>query len=120
MQLEEVLSRYGSCDIAQNDREALDFFLTALAQGRRYDLVCLDLKLPDSGGGGLLKWIRELERGSGNESPEVPVVVTTEYLSPRELIGAYYYGGCTDLLMKPIEKKALRELLVSYGMMADS
>ena len=60
----------------------------------------------------VLKTVRQMEKELGiAPKNEVKVIMTTALDSPRDVIEAYYRGGCTDYLVKPIEKKKLVEKL---------
>ena len=56
--LQTFLSRYGECHIAVNGREAVAAFRLALEQGQRYDLICMDIMMPEMDGG---EAVREIE-----------------------------------------------------------
>jgi|SRR5579859_2672733 len=63
--LEQILSGYGECGVAKSGRETLQSFTHALDEDRPYDLICLDLGLPDFGGLDVLMKIREIEEERG-------------------------------------------------------
>lgn len=113
--LQKILSEFGESDVAVNGKEAVDAFNDALEGGQPYDLICLDIMMPEMDGQEVLKRIRQREKESGVRQPnEVKVVMTTALDSPREVIEAYYRGGCTSYLVKPIEKRKLIEVLKHY------
>lgn len=116
--LQKFLSPYGDCDVAVNGTEAVDAFMLAMDEGQPYDLICLDVMMPEIDGLEVLRTIREKERSSGVTSKkEAKVVMTTALDSPKDVIEAYYRGGCTDYLVKPINTKKLLALLGEYGLL---
>ena len=48
--MQEMLLGYGSVHIAVNGREALDAFMVAFEKGAPYDLICLDIMMPELDG----------------------------------------------------------------------
>ena len=59
--LYKFLSTFGECDVTVDGMEAIEVFLSALEQGQYYDLVCLDIMMPEVDGIKALKTIRLLE-----------------------------------------------------------
>ncbi len=113
--LQKMLSPYGDCDVAVNGEEAVDAFAMAHREGQPYQLVCLDIMMPEMDGQKVLKAIRQQEKDLGIGSrDEAKVVMTTALDSPKDVIEAYYRGGCNDYLVKPIEKSMLLKLLGKY------
>jgi len=48
--LQEILKRYGALHIAVNGKEAVEAVRTAMDAGEPYDLVCLDIMMPEMDG----------------------------------------------------------------------
>jgi two-component system chemotaxis response regulator CheY len=63
--LQEMLSPYGECDVAVNGTQAVEAFMLAWHEDRRYDLICLDIMMPDVDGQVVLKGIRSMEESEG-------------------------------------------------------
>ena len=47
--LYKFLSNYGECDVTVDGIEALEVFIMSLDEGQHYDLICLDIMMPESG-----------------------------------------------------------------------
>lgn len=104
----KLLGRFGTCDTVVDGAEAIEAFKLALEDGAPYDLVCLDIMMPDINGQDALKQIRRLERQMGvRGSQEVKVIMLTALDDPRSVVEAYYRGGATSYLVKPIETRKL-------------
>jgi two-component system, chemotaxis family, chemotaxis protein CheY len=107
-----MLGAYGTYDIAVNGVEALEAFELAHTENNPYQLICLDIMMPMMDGQELLKRIRSREKTMGiDHKHEAKIIMTTCVDSPRSVIEAYYRGGCTSYLVKPIEKSKLLGLL---------
>ncbi len=107
MQIKYFLEEYGHCDIAVNGLEAVEAYKMANDAKKPYDLICLDINLPEKNGHQVLEEIRKMEEETG-KSPANPVKIfmTTAMDSMRNVIDAYY-GLCDEYLTKPIEKEKL-------------
>jgi two-component system chemotaxis response regulator CheY len=107
-----LLADFGECDTARDGVECVDMFRQALAQGKPYDLVCLDIMMPNMDGHQALKEIRTIEQELGIRSlAEVKVVMVTALNDPKTVVKAYYKGGAAAYLPKPIEVESLHAIL---------
>ena len=105
--LEEYLSEYGHCDTAANGASGVEAFKVALEAGAPYDLVCLDIMMPQMDGHQALKAIRQLEEDHGIFDPcGVKVIMTTAKDRSRDMIQAFD-EGCASYLVKPVDNEKL-------------
>jgi two-component system chemotaxis response regulator CheY len=115
--MQKYLAPFGESDVAVNGTEALAAFAEAMEQKQPYAVVCLDIMMPGMNGQEVLKKMRELEALAGiHPSRETKVIMTTALDSPREVVEAYYHGGCNGYLVKPINRAKLHALLQEFGM----
>lgn len=69
------LSRYGHCEDVKNGTEAIEAYKASLDSVCPYQLIILDIILPDLHGGQVLKVIREIEEQKGiDEIDKVRVI----------------------------------------------
>ncbi len=115
--LEKILTPFGACDIAKDGAEAVRLFESALQSTQPYDLVCLDIMMPKMNGQEVLKTIRRLEREQEvAEENEAKIFMTTALDSPQNVVDAYFRGGCSAYLVKPIKKQEVQLLLSEGGL----
>jgi two-component system, chemotaxis family, chemotaxis protein CheY len=115
--LQEFLALYGECHVAVTGQEAIDAFNLAKNINQPYDLICLDIMLPGVDGHEALKQIREQEKSSNIlGSKEVKVLMITALSDPHNVVEAYYQGGATAYMVKPVDISKLLEHLHSFGL----
>ena len=66
--MQSVLSRYGECHIATNGKEAVDACRTSRMKGFPYDLICMDILMPEMNGQEAVRQVREQEASLGISS----------------------------------------------------
>ena len=115
--LGKILAPYGNFDLAINGKEAVEAFELALLDGEPYDLVCLDIMMPEMDGHEALKKIRKLEAENGLQgSKETAIFMVTALDTEKHVVEAFFHGGCTDYLVKPITREKIIEKLKQYGL----
>ena len=112
--LQTFLSRYGECHIAVNGREAVDAFRAALERGQRYDLICMDIMMPEMDGREAVRRIRAMEEARGILSTfGAKIIMTTTVDDVKEVIRCFQ-ELCDAYLMKPIDLGKLLYHMKSY------
>ena len=112
MILKKILSPYGQVDTVVNGKEAVQAFNLAIEDETPYDLICLDIMMPEMDGIEALKIIRQNEKARNISSKEeTKIIMVTALDNPKEVIEAYYHGGCTTYLFKPIDKHKIINIL---------
>ena len=115
--LQRILSAYGNCDVAVTGKEALLAFDLAVDKREPYDLILLDIMMPEMNGREVLEYIREKEKSQEvNPRNEVKVIVTTSLDSPKDVFGIFM-EGCTSYLVKPLVRKKIVEEIQSLGLL---
>jgi len=114
--LQEFLKDYGSPSIAVNGRDAVEAVRLALGAGEKYDLICLDIMMPEMDGQSALQEIRAMEKSGGLRRPEgSKILMTTALHDPNHMIESYR-SRCDAYLVKPINRAKLTEELRKLGL----
>ena len=114
--LKKLLSEYGFCDIADDGHEAVKAFKTAIAEGLRYDLVCLDVMMPGMSGRKTLTAIRKMESEAGTDSSDrVGIIMTTVLTEPLDRQDDAS-GQYDSYMVKPVTKAKLLQELRKLGL----
>jgi two-component system chemotaxis response regulator CheY len=102
-----LLAEYGDCTFADNGQEGIDVFTQALESGEPFELVCLDIMMPEMDGLEALKRMRLAEQGHSISAVDgVKVIMVTTANQQAKTMRAFHYG-CNGYLVKPISKDAL-------------
>ena len=109
--LQTFLSRYGDCHIAVNGREAVEAFRSALERGQGYDLICMDIMMPEMDGHAAVQQVRAIEEGHGVLSTWGVKIIMTTALDGVKDVSQSYMELCDAYLVKPIDlSKLLRHM----------
>lgn len=118
--LQKVLSASGEAHIAVNGAEALEAFKAALAGREPYDLVCLDIMMPEMDGQEVLSRLRAAETAAGVPVNAGSKIVMTTALSDAHNVTRAFREQCEAYLVKPVEPRELRAKLKELGLPAES
>ena len=105
--LQSLLSPYGECHIAVNGREAVAAFRAAQERGQAYDLICMDIMMPEMDGHTALREIRALEETGGTPpTKRVKIIMTTALGDVKDVVESFM-GLCDAYVFKPVDKGKL-------------
>ena len=105
-------------DIVSNGREAVQAFKDAVLEGSPFDLILMDIMMPEVDGIEALGQIRDFESAQGFDR-RTTVIMTTALDDPQTVIKSFYEGGAAAYLVKPIEKEKLYAELKKLGLLPD-
>ena len=101
--LGKMISRYGTHDCVDDGQKAVDQFRSAHELNSPYDLILMDIMLPEVNGLQSVLKIRELEVSMEIPATQkVTIVMTTALDDPRTVMKALYESNADSYLVKPI------------------
>jgi two-component system, chemotaxis family, chemotaxis protein CheY len=114
--IQKILSPFGESHVAVNGLEAITAFANVIHSNEPYDLICLDILMPEMDGQESLKRIRSLEQAKGIDVGDgVKVIMTTSLDDMSNKLTAVR-ESCDAYLVKPIDRGKLLQLLRSFGL----
>ena len=107
----KFLNPLGPTDVATDGFEATSAFKQAHDENEPYDLICLDIMMPNKDGYETLKEIREIEKELGIRGLDgVKIIMTTAVDSKQSILNTFRQG-CESYIIKPIGKNKLYDEL---------
>lgn len=115
--LTNYLEPYGICDLVTDGRSAVEFFHKAIRADDGYQLIFVDIMVPEIQGHDVLRLIRETEQKEEIPSEKRAKVIMTTSLSDAENIIDSFKAACDSYLIKPIRKAKLINEIKSLGLL---
>ena len=116
--LETCFRPYGESCSAESGEEAIKLFKKALEDEFPYNLITLDIGLPDIDGHETLKRIRDIEEQYGverNSSAKVLMVTASDDIN--NLLQSFK-ETCDAYLVKPVTEENVKKSLVELGLVS--
>lgn len=107
MLLQEILKGYGSVCTVINGQEAVEAVKIGFERDEPFDLICLDIMMPETDGHQALKEIRKIEQKRGVYSSDGVKIIMATALGDMRNISEAYSELCDGYLVKPIDKKSV-------------
>lgn len=114
--LQAFLSGYGECHIAVNGREAVEAVRSALEHGQRYDLISMDIMMPELDGREAVRQIRALEEEFGILSTYGAKIIMTTAVDEVKEVARCFHELCDSYLTKPIDLAKLLGQMKAHGL----
>lgn len=100
--LAEILKKEYHCDLVANSQDALESFHKAITKKAPYDIVLLDIRLPQATGIDVLQGIRKHEKDK--QTAPTPVIIISAYKEP---FMDSFNMDCDDYVLKPVDPERL-------------
>lgn len=109
--LSQFLSEFGEVVVASDGMEALNTFIDNIKAGETFDLLMLDIMMPEVSGIEVLKVVRQLEKDMGvEEEAHLPIIMTTA-LADMDCVDEAFSLGCDGYATKPVDLDHIESLL---------
>ena len=111
--------KYGECDVTVYGREAVEAYTMAVEMDEPYDLICLDIMMPEMDGHQALRRIRKIEEENNVPDDEKVKIVMTTALSETRHVTKAFENGCTAYAGKPINQEKLEAMLKKFDLIEE-
>ena len=116
--LHKIMVQFGTADTAENGKSAFEQFDSAWQTNTPYDLICLDIMLPDIDGQEILKRLRKRETQRGIEGLDGAKIVMITALGDKTSIFEAFRSQCEGYIIKPIRKDKVVDQLRALGLLS--
>ncbi len=114
--LKALMAPYGDCDAVYNGVLALQFFKQAWDDCAPYDLITLDVDMPDLRGEEVVHTIREWEQAKKcyQNNEEIKILMVSAMKDGQTVLKSFS-KGCEAYLFKPVTQASIRESMEKLG-----
>jgi two-component system, chemotaxis family, chemotaxis protein CheY len=113
--IKHLVLEYGNPEIVNNGDQAVKSFLEAHENKDPYNVVFLDIMMPEKDGHQVLKEIREWEEQHLSYGKGEAKVVMVSALDSKDHILSSFKEGCEYFLVKPISKTKVCNVMSEMG-----
>ncbi|MGE5479378.1 MAG: response regulator [Chloroflexota bacterium] len=110
--IKKILNEFGQVVTTENGVEAVEAFRAAVEEGERYDLVFLDIMVPDIDGQEVLRRIRAIEEKAGldrlNKASRIVMITALQDVSN---VMQAFSEQCEAYIFKPFSKEIVRSTI---------
>lgn len=115
-----LFGKYGDHDVAVDGQEVISAVSTALEAKEPYDLICLDIVMPNVDGHKALRKVRELEAENGILPGKGAKIIMTTGMKDRENIMEAFNEQCDAYLVKPFKEEDVIQKLKELNLIRAS
>jgi len=114
--IEKLLKPYGEVMVVENGQKAVDAFVNAIDKGEPFDLLCLDILMPELDGHLVLKKCREIEQEKNIDLGDGIKIIMTTAMEDKGNVMSSFKEGCESYIIKPITKSNLSKTINKLNM----
>ena len=96
----------------------MEAFRAALERGQRYDLICMDIMMPEMDGREAVRQVRAIEQAKGVTSTFGAKIIMTTAVDDIKEVSRCFEELCDAYLVKPIDLGKLLTCMKSYRLAA--
>ncbi|HOC59001.1 MAG: response regulator [Syntrophaceae bacterium] len=110
-----IMGHYGEFVAVENGKDAVNAFKAAWNDWVPFNLITLDINMPDKNGLEVLKEIREMESSKKVAAGNVVKIVMVTSTAEKDMIMNCINAGCNDYITKPLDLVTIEAKLVKLG-----
>lgn len=117
--MKKIMTDFGTCEAVDNGNAAVDIFRKALEDNEPFDLMTIDISMPEMDGIKVLFKVRKIEGDLSipKENQIKTIMVTSK--SDKDTIITCMQTGCNEYIVKPFDKAIICNKLRKLGLLDD-
>jgi two-component system chemotaxis response regulator CheY len=112
----ELMKSFGDADLAENGNEAIDKFRDSIIDNNKYDIIFLDIMMPEMDGQEVLQKVRDHEAENNIKGLDSCKIVMTTALDDFENIKKAFVNQAEGYVVKPVDKDKIVKVLADLEM----
>lgn len=113
--LNAMLVGVGQIEMAKNGQEAIDMVTDSLSKSDPFDVIFLDIMMPEMDGIETLQNIRSVENDNDILLEDGAKIVMVTALADKQNVLSAFSKGCEYYLVKPVQQSKVFSLLEEMG-----
>lgn len=113
--MEKILQEFGDCFLAESGSDAIKIFKEAWDIGIPFDLISLDIGLPDISGIEVLAQIRTIEKDKAILKDKASQIIMVTANADQETVMNSLQAGCNSYIVKPFGRDNVIEKVSDLG-----
>ena len=114
--MQKLMENIGECEAVESGNGAIASYKKAWEKWAPFDLMTLDIDMPDMSGTEVLSNIREIEsRKNIPKEKRIKIIMVTSH-SDKNLIMTCIKADCDDYIVKPVDKETIIKKLDKIGL----
>lgn len=115
VKMRKILESIGTCETVRNGMHAIAAFRVARASLQPFELITLDIEMPEMDGTEVLYQIREIENQRGVPKEEQVKILMVTSRSDKGNVFTSIQAGCDNYIIKPFDKNTVIKKLQEMG-----
>lgn len=113
--LERIVLEHGQVVSTRNGEQAYQAFAESLMNNDPFNLIFLDIMMPEFNGQEALKAIRDYEEEKQiAEEDRVKIIIVSSHSDGENIYNAHL-SGCNNYLLKPISKEKINKIFSDFS-----
>lgn len=113
------LSKLGQCTLVPTGQKAIATIKEAIEKNEYFDLICLDIMMPEADGLEVLQTIRLLENEHAASGIKPAKVIMATAKGQKNDTDAAFAIGCDAYIIKPVDKVTLLSKISKLGLLGN-